>query len=334
MQYPKTHNSFFFTPALELKVMMQWCHLENTTTQKSSSKDLDNHTNRFDKKDKTEQWQKQHFVDDNRIDGEQCAEAERPHVTHLKARWFDVEIGIGNKSTDYCCIEDSYLGVSSDPGKQQKRRESNDQRSASQSIHAIGNIDRIGRKHHKKNDERNNPPANIDKSIKRNMNGLPVFTKLKIDPPGSNSSCYKLEEESFMHMHTFAGVRTKPEGSAFEQCPGECDDEPEAGFDTFVNFYQAQGVFDITIAAFVSINIEDVINASKKGREQHDRNRYPGEFALPVEEHGNNCDRDNHEQPSHDRSAGLVFASIHRQSCIVRIIPDNFVFVEEFDQKW
>ena len=44
VDYPETHDGFFFTPAAEFDMVMKWCHAKESAAKEVSSGNLDNHT--------------------------------------------------------------------------------------------------------------------------------------------------------------------------------------------------------------------------------------------------------------------------------------------------
>jgi len=75
-------------------MMMDWRHAENAATEEIAAADLEENADCFDVKNEAEEKERADCADGNGIDGQQCAETERPYVAHEKSRGFDIKIRV------------------------------------------------------------------------------------------------------------------------------------------------------------------------------------------------------------------------------------------------
>ena len=130
-----------------------------------------------------------------------------------------------------------------------------------------------------------------------------------------------------MHMDAASRIARQPSRHSFEHPPRESEREKHPHIPIAMDFYQSPDLFEFAAAAAAAIDIEDIVQSAERGGEEHHTDRYPGETAIPVEEVGDNSDRNNHQQSAHYRHAALAAPGAQGERGVIFGLAGEIVLV-------
>ncbi len=227
VHHPESHDGLLLAPALELEMMVKGRHGEDFAAEEIARTDLDDDGQGLDIEHEAEERERAKLADGQGVHGQQGAQAERADVAHHESRRLDIEISVRGDGSDGGGVQDGDLAEAVDPREQGESAEGRDEHAPGQAIHAVGDVDCVGREHDHQDDDRHDHPAGVDRPAEGKVDEMPGWPELVIDPPGGDRSGDELQYELLMDEDAAPSPRTEPDGHALEGGPWQSDEVPE-----------------------------------------------------------------------------------------------------------